>query len=145
MLGRVERVELFEAVACDRIEISLSPTQEERLISVAIPNLITDLPVYVVWAEDPSKKGPPPEIMKGVTRFIFDSEASDNLKTFATALLSVQKSDITDLKEALNRNGIDLIAEKVEVEPVVVGLLEYEVDYGQGWLFGEPKRSRDDI
>jgi len=72
------------------------------------------------------------------------------VKIDANALLSdvyqaAASIDVTDLKEALNRNGIDLIAEKIEVEPVVVSLLEFEVDFGQGWLFGEPKRSREDL
>lgn len=34
--------------------------------------------------------------------------------------------------------GISLIAEKVEHEPEVVGLLEFHVDLGQGSLFSEP-------
>ncbi|HYM32144.1 MAG TPA: EAL domain-containing protein [Candidatus Cybelea sp.] len=58
-------------------------------------------------------------------------------------LQSVASIDIGDLKAALNRHGIDLIAEKVETEPMVVDLLDFEVDYGQGYLFGEPRRSRE--
>ena len=50
---------------------------------------------------------------------------------------------IADLKEAMKRAGIDLIAEKVEQEPEVVGLLEFNVDFGQGFLFGEPMPVRD--
>ena len=50
---------------------------------------------------------------------------------------------ISDLKEANKRAGIDLIAEKVEQEPEVVGLLEFNVDLGQGFLFGEPLPVRD--
>jgi cyclic-di-GMP phosphodiesterase TipF (flagellum assembly factor) len=48
----------------------------------------------------------------------------------------------TDIKQAMRRFGIDLIAEKIEEEATVVGLLEYELDFGQGFLFGEPRRSR---
>lgn len=47
-----------------------------------------------------------------------------------------------DIKHAMRRFGIDLIAEKIEEEATVVGLLEYELDFGQGFLFGEPRRSR---
>ena len=50
---------------------------------------------------------------------------------------------IADLKEAMKRAGIDLIAEKVEQEPEVVGLLEFNVDFGQGFLFCEPMPVRD--
>lgn len=48
----------------------------------------------------------------------------------------------SDIKSAMRRFGIDLIAEKIEEEATVVGLLEYELDFGQGYLFGEPRRSR---
>lgn len=48
----------------------------------------------------------------------------------------------SDIKQAMRRFGIDLIAEKIEEEATVVGLLEYELDFGQGYLFGEPRRSR---
>ncbi len=48
----------------------------------------------------------------------------------------------SDIKLAMRRFGIDLIAEKIEEETTVVGLLEYELDFGQGYLFGEPRRSR---
>jgi cyclic-di-GMP phosphodiesterase TipF (flagellum assembly factor) len=43
-----------------------------------------------------------------------------------------------DLKTFARRQGIDLIAEKIEDEKTVVDVLEYDVDFGQGYLFGEP-------
>ena len=48
-----------------------------------------------------------------------------------------------DLKELLARFGLYLIAERVEREKDVVDLLDYNVDYGQGFLFGEPKPIRE--
>ena len=48
-----------------------------------------------------------------------------------------------DLKELLARFGLNLIAERVEREKDVVDLLDYNVDYGQGFLFGEPKPIRE--
>lgn len=48
----------------------------------------------------------------------------------------------SDIKAALRRYGIDLIAEKIEDENTVLGLLDFELDFGQGFLFGEPRRSR---
>jgi cyclic-di-GMP phosphodiesterase TipF (flagellum assembly factor) len=50
-----------------------------------------------------------------------------------------------DLKEALRRNGIDLIAEKIESERTVIDLTDFDVDYGQGYLFGEPRPAREDF
>lgn len=50
-----------------------------------------------------------------------------------------------DLKELLQRFGLNLIAERVEQERDVVNLLDYNVDYGQGFLFGEPQPIRETI
>jgi cyclic-di-GMP phosphodiesterase TipF (flagellum assembly factor) len=49
-----------------------------------------------------------------------------------------------DFKKLLARHGLDLIAERVESEKTVVQLLDYAVDFGQGYLFGEPRAVRDD-
>jgi cyclic-di-GMP phosphodiesterase TipF (flagellum assembly factor) len=47
---------------------------------------------------------------------------------------------------ALNRRyGIQLIAEKVENERQVVDILELDIPYGQGNLFGEPRAIRDSV
>jgi cyclic-di-GMP phosphodiesterase TipF (flagellum assembly factor) len=49
-----------------------------------------------------------------------------------------------DFKKLLTRHGLNLIAERVEDERTVVQLLEYAVDYAQGYLFGEPRAVRED-
>ena len=49
-----------------------------------------------------------------------------------------------DFKKLLERHGLNLIAERVEDEKTVVQLLDYTVDFGQGYLFGEPRAVRDD-
>ena len=46
-----------------------------------------------------------------------------------------------DLKEAMERQEIILIASKIEDEKTVVNILDCNVDFGQGFLFGEPKLS----
>jgi cyclic-di-GMP phosphodiesterase TipF (flagellum assembly factor) len=43
---------------------------------------------------------------------------------------------------ALRRQQIDLIVEKVEDESLLIELLDSDVDYGQGYLFGEPRPAR---
>jgi cyclic-di-GMP phosphodiesterase TipF (flagellum assembly factor) len=47
-----------------------------------------------------------------------------------------------DLSDLLGRFGIDLIAEKVENEAMVVDLLDYDVRFGQGFLFSPPRPVR---
>jgi len=49
-----------------------------------------------------------------------------------------------DFKKLLSRHGLNLIAERVEDEKTVVQLLDYNVDFAQGYLFGEPRAVRDD-
>lgn len=49
-----------------------------------------------------------------------------------------------DLKKLLERNGLNLIAERVEDEKTVVQLLDYGVDFAQGYLFGEPRAVREE-
>ena len=53
-------------------------------------------------------------------------------------------SDIhaADLADLLARGGIDLIAEKIESESMVVDLLDYDVRFGQGFLFSPPRPVR---
>jgi len=69
------------------------------------------------------------------------------IKVPATLLLSranVAASDIhpADLSDLLGRFGIDLIAEKIESEGAVVDLLDYDVRFGQGFLFSPPRPVR---
>jgi cyclic-di-GMP phosphodiesterase TipF (flagellum assembly factor) len=49
-----------------------------------------------------------------------------------------------DFKKLLTRHGLNLIAERVEDEKTVLQLLDYAVDYAQGYLFGEPRAVRED-
>jgi cyclic-di-GMP phosphodiesterase TipF (flagellum assembly factor) len=54
----------------------------------------------------------------------------------------VQASDYAALTR---RYGVEVIAEKVESERQVVDILELEIGYGQGHLFGEPRAIREAI
>jgi cyclic-di-GMP phosphodiesterase, flagellum assembly factor TipF len=58
----------------------------------------------------------------------------------------ISTSDIhpADLSDLLGRFGIDLIAERIEGERSVVDLLDYDVRYGQGFLFAPPRPLRAD-
>jgi cyclic-di-GMP phosphodiesterase TipF (flagellum assembly factor) len=50
--------------------------------------------------------------------------------------------DPEDLADLLARSGIDLIAERIETESTVVDLLDYDVRFGQGFLFSPPRPVR---
>ena len=78
------------------------------------------------------------------------------VKIDAGTLLAQRPDDLTDeaeeedgegvvdaLKQRLNDNDIDLIVEKLEAEKDLIELLDYDIDFGQGYLFGEPRISRE--
>jgi cyclic-di-GMP phosphodiesterase TipF (flagellum assembly factor) len=69
------------------------------------------------------------------------------IKVPATLLLDPKQSSTSDihpsdLSDLLGRFGIDLIAEKIEGERAVVDLLDYDVRFGQGFLFAPPRPLR---
>lgn len=69
------------------------------------------------------------------------------IKVPATLLLDPRQastSDIhpSDLSDLLGRFGIDLIAERIEGERAVVDLLDFDVRFGQGFLFAPPRPLR---
>jgi len=55
-------------------------------------------------------------------------------------LEAVAESD--DILRALQRHQIDLIVTKIEDESRLLEILDYDVDFGQGFLFGEPRLDR---
>jgi cyclic-di-GMP phosphodiesterase TipF (flagellum assembly factor) len=57
----------------------------------------------------------------------------------STSVSDIHPSDLSDL---LGRFGIDLIAERIEGERAVVDLLDYDVRFGQGFLFAPPRPLR---
>lgn len=111
---------------------SLGPTESESLAALAqrgfrfsIDN-VTDL------------RFEPRELADRNVRFI---------KVPAALLLDpALASDIhpSDLSDMLGRFGIDLVAERIEGERAVVDLLDYDVRFGQGFLFSPPRPLRTD-
>jgi cyclic-di-GMP phosphodiesterase, flagellum assembly factor TipF len=111
---------------------SLGPTESEHLAALAqrgfrfsIDN-VTDL------------RFEPRELADRSVRFV---------KVPAVLLLDPSRaSDIhpSDLSDMLGRFGIDLVAERIEGERAVVDLLDYDVRFGQGFLFSPPRPLRTD-
>src|ERR1700733_12403812 len=61
------------------------------------------------------------------------------LNRVGAASTDIHPADLSDL---LGRFGIDLIAERIENEATVVDLLDYDVRFGQGFLFSPPRPVR---
>ncbi len=76
-------------IACDQINVQASRNQYVRIPFLIIPHLIADLPLYLLWGQDPmSDHIILPKLLPLATRLIFDSECTQNLQTFSQRLLS---------------------------------------------------------
>jgi len=91
--------------------------------------------------------------MDQVTALDFDVEELRRLhikflKVEASRLLdqtraTTNRLDMRAFKRALDEQAIDLIVEKIESEQMLLELLDMPVDFGQGYLFGEPRAAKD--
>jgi cyclic-di-GMP phosphodiesterase, flagellum assembly factor TipF len=80
----------------------------------------------------------PRELTARGFRFV-KASASLLLNRVGAASANIHPADFSDL---LGRFGIDLIAERIESESTVVDLLDYDVRFGQGFLFSPPRAVR---
>lgn len=93
------------SVFCELINFDVSgPKSKERLPFVVLPHLLSDLPVYLLWGDDPAKNDPISlNLEHFATRTIFDSESAIHLCLYAKTLLDLYEktnSDIGDLNWA---------------------------------------------
>jgi cyclic-di-GMP phosphodiesterase TipF (flagellum assembly factor) len=111
---------------------NLSPAEAEHLAALAQRGYrfsidhVTDLRIE------------PRELADRGVRFI-KVPAALLLDPKASSTSDIHPSDLSDL---LGRFGIDLIAEKIEGERAVVDLLDFDVRFGQGFLFAPPRPLR---
>ena len=68
-------------------------------------------------------------------------------ETMLEQIQAARSRDIhpSDFASLARRYGAELIAEKIEVERQVIDVLELDIGYGQGHLFGEPRAIRDAV
>jgi len=107
-------------VACDQIDIGVAGDNLEKVPFLLLPHILPDLPVYLLWAEDPSQPHPLFAPLSAIaTRIIFDSESADHLLPFAEKLLEIHTKrniDIADLNWARTEGWRDLIASTFDTE-----------------------------
>ena len=65
------------------------------------------------------------------------------IKIDSARFLQEEPGDMRALKRDLDRNGIDMIVSKIEKDGELIELLDHNIDFGQGYLFGEPRLSKD--
>ncbi|MBS0629052.1 MAG: glucose-6-phosphate dehydrogenase assembly protein OpcA [Verrucomicrobia bacterium] len=102
-----------EGTVCDFIEIEVAGNYQDRVPFVILPNILPDLPIYVIWAEDPSLSSNLfTELKQLATRMIFDSEGAEHLSQFAKTLIDLEtkyKFDVADLNWARTENWRKLL------------------------------------
>jgi cyclic-di-GMP phosphodiesterase TipF (flagellum assembly factor) len=84
---------------------------------------------------------PPRELAEQGFRFV-KIPAALLLDRAASAAADIHAADLSNL---LFRYGLELVAERIENESTVVDLLDYDVRYGQGFLFSPPKPVRAEL
>jgi cyclic-di-GMP phosphodiesterase TipF (flagellum assembly factor) len=80
----------------------------------------------------------PRELTERGFRFV-KAPASLLLNRIGAVTTDIHPADLSDL---LGRFGIDLIADHIEAETAVVDLLDYDLRFGQGFLFSPPRPVR---
>jgi cyclic-di-GMP phosphodiesterase TipF (flagellum assembly factor) len=60
-------------------------------------------------------------------------------------LRSLPHLQATDYAALARRHGVELVVEKVESERQVIDILDLDIGFGQGHLFGEPRPIRDAV
>ncbi len=101
-------------VACDYIHIETGGAYHERIPFVVLPHILPDLPVYLLWAEDPGKNDPLCDHLGQLAgRLIFDSESTESLPPYASSLLERHAKlhcDIADLNWARIESWRDMLS-----------------------------------
>ncbi|PIS02947.1 MAG: hypothetical protein COT85_02645 [Chlamydiae bacterium CG10_big_fil_rev_8_21_14_0_10_42_34] len=101
-------------IACDYIDIGVSGPDLQRVPFVLLPHIIPDLPVSLLWTEDPSTEHDLFEpLTKLANRVIFDSESADSLLAFSQKVSKLRADtgvDTADLNWARTEGWRDLIA-----------------------------------
>lgn len=74
----------------DQMIIEVAGDELEKVPFLIIPYFVPDLPIYLMWGEDPGSSNVVlSQLQKVTTRFIFDSDNIDDLKKFSLSLLSL--------------------------------------------------------
>jgi len=87
-------------IACDLIEMNVCDKHYSRIPFILLPHISPDIPIYLVYADDPTKDNPTVlELEKFADRIIFDSESAPNLSAFAQSLLKHKRQSHTDIAD----------------------------------------------
>lgn len=102
-------------MVCDQVLIEASGADLERIPYLILPMFIPDLPIYLVWGEDPTIENKLFNLLKDlVKRVIFDSESTSDLTKFAKNILEElekERLEIVDMNWARIGGWRDVLAQ----------------------------------
>lgn len=111
----VSSPESSKGAACDQIIIEASGEEMKRVPFLILPHLIPDLPIYLLWGENPAKVATIlPYLQRLATRVIFDSETTENLKGFSETILKEMETashEIVDMNWVRTAGWRQIIAQ----------------------------------
>jgi len=77
-------------IYCEIIQIEVAGKFVERVPFIVLPQIIPDLPVYLLWTQDPSLESTVlPHLEPLANRIIFDSESTRDLQNYSRSVLSL--------------------------------------------------------
>ncbi|MGI0134242.1 MAG: glucose-6-phosphate dehydrogenase assembly protein OpcA, partial [Candidatus Micrarchaeaceae archaeon] len=107
-------------IVCDLLTIEASSKQLERVPYLIIPNIVPDLPVYVVVADDPTQDSSILQQLEQLAaRIIFGTPHIDNMSRFAGSirkLLTCNGKQFVDIHWARSKGWREVLA-KVFADP----------------------------
>lgn len=142
-----------ESIACDQINIDVTESQLKRVPYIILPHLLADLPIYLLWGQDPATNNDLlSHLQQFATKLIFDSSYAENLGSFSRALLAIMergKTEISDMEWVATRGWRAILASTFDTQEKIVQLhaakavrLFYHSSkiqsmYLQAWLAGQ--------
>lgn len=79
-------------IVCDQINIDASVEQLPKVPFAVIPNLVPDLPIYLIWGQDPTVTDPLlTALQKYASRLVVDSETAENLQDFSKKMVQMME------------------------------------------------------
>lgn len=113
-------------IVCDQIEITTSFPNLKRVPYIVVPNLAPDLPIYLIWGQDPTCENELlPFFYQIAHRFIFDSECTPDLHRYSQKMLQLIDSvdiDFIDMHWALLSGWRKLFASVFDSEEKIRAL-----------------------
>ncbi len=138
-------------IFCETIQIEVGGTYKERVFFLVTPHILPDLPVYLLWTQDPGAESVIlPHLVPYANRIIFDSEASTNLQAFSTSLRTLSQKfscEVGDLHWSAISSWRSLLTNAFNYQDALTALeeahlisitynkgQEIEAGYLQAWL-----------